>query len=90
MHRYNINVRSICQILEKLARQAVECSKGVWMKNMSKCLDDFGWSSMEMGAIRRMSSHEVGEMLKSAAWRKVSDMVSKNMEDKPCKVLHAC
>ena len=23
---------------EKLARQAVESSKGVWMKNMSKCL----------------------------------------------------
>ena len=38
---------------------------------------------MEVEAIRRMSYCEVGEMLESAAWRKVSEMLSKDMEEKP-------
>ena len=58
------------------------------MKNMIKCFGDFGWSSMEVEAIRRMSYREIGEMLESAAWRKVSEMLSKDMEEKP--KLYAC
>ena len=38
---------------------------------------------MEVGAIRRMSYCEVGEMLESAAWRKSSEMLSKDVEEKP-------
>ena len=38
---------------------------------------------MEVEAIRSMSYHEVGEMLESIAWRKVSEILSKDMEKKP-------
>ena len=48
-----------------------------------KVFGDFGWSSMEVEGIRRMSYCEVGEMLESVAWRKVSEMLSKDMEEKP-------
>ena len=30
------------RLLRKLARQAVECGKGVWVKNMAKCLLSLG------------------------------------------------
>ena len=28
------------RLLKKIARQAVECGKGVWIKNMAKCVGD--------------------------------------------------
>ena len=72
------------RLLKKLARQAVphaKYSKGVWMKNM--CFVDFHWSTMKVEAIRRMSDCEVVEKLENAAWRKVSEMIFKDMEEKP-------
>ena len=30
------------KLLRKLARQAVECGKGAWVKNMAKCVVEFG------------------------------------------------
>ena len=35
------------RLLRKLARQAVECGKGAWVKNMDKCFGEFGWQGME-------------------------------------------
>ena len=29
------------RLLRKIARRAVECGKGVWMKNMAKCVGEF-------------------------------------------------
>ena len=39
----------------------MECSKGIWVKNMTKCIGDFRRSGMEIDAVRRLSDCEVGD-----------------------------
>lgn len=34
------------RILTKLVRHVVGCGKGAWVKNMAKCMGDFGWSRL--------------------------------------------
>ena len=29
------------RLLRKIAGRAIECGKGIWVKNMVKCVDDF-------------------------------------------------
>ena len=36
------------RLLKKIARQAVECGKGGWIKNMAKCMGDFAFLLMHM------------------------------------------
>ena len=55
------------RILKKIARQAVECGKGVWIGNMAKCVGDFGWQSVGGDAIADLTDSEIGAMLSSAA-----------------------
>ena len=71
------------RILKKIARQAVECGKGVWIGNMTKCVGDFGWQSVGGDAIADLTDSEIGVMLSSAAWRKVKSMLMKEVEERP-------
>ena len=46
------------RLLRKIARQAAECSKGVWVKNMAKCVGAFGWHGMREDAIESLCVNE--------------------------------
>ena len=61
------------------------CGKGAWVKNMAKCVGDFGWSGMGVDAVpvKNLSDSEIQEMLESVAWRRVTSMMKEDMEDKP-------
>ena len=48
------------RLLKKIARQAVECGKGVWIKNMAKCMGDFEWQSVGGKAIANLMGSEIG------------------------------
>ena len=37
------------------------------MKNMARCTDDFGWSGVEVDAVRSLSDSKIWEMLVSYA-----------------------
>ena len=71
------------RLLRKIARHSVGCGKGAWVKNMAKCVGDFGWSGMGVDSVKNLSDSEIWEMLESAAWRRVTSMMKKDMEDKP-------
>ena len=71
------------RLLRKLARQAVECGKGAWVKTMAKCFVAFGWQDIEGGAIKGLSESEIRNMLSSIAWREVRNMWQKEMEERP-------
>ena len=36
------------RLLRKVARDAVKCGNGVWIKNMAKCMRDFEWQDMRV------------------------------------------
>ena len=59
------------KLLKRIIRQAVECGKGGWVKNMARCTDDFGWSGVGADAVRSLSESDIREMLMSSAWRNV-------------------
>ena len=71
------------KLLKRIARQAVECGKGGWVKNMARCTDDFGWSGVGADAVRSLSDSDIREMLTSSAWRNMMSMMNKDMEEKP-------
>ena len=71
------------RLLRKIARHSVGCGKGAWVKNMAKCVGDFGWSGMGVDAVKNLSGSEIQEMLESVAWRRVTSMMKEDMEDKP-------
>ena len=47
------------RLLRKLARRAVECSKGVWVKNMAKCVGEFEWQGIGGDAIKSLTDAEI-------------------------------
>ena len=57
------------RLLKKIARQAVECGKVVWIRNMAKCMGDFEWQSVGGDAIAKLTDSEIGAVLSCAAWR---------------------
>ena len=71
------------RLLRKIARQAVECGKGVWVKNLAKCIGDFKWQGMGGDVMKSLTDAEIGDMLSSIAWRKVSSMWTKELEERP-------
>ena len=71
------------RLLRKIARQAVECGKGIWVKNMAKCFVEFGWQGMDGNAITDLSEPEIRDMLSSIAWREVRYRWQKEMEERP-------
>ena len=71
------------RLLKKIMRQAVECGKGVWIKNMAKCVGDFEWQSVGGDASANLSELEIGAMLSCAAWRKARSMLMKEVEERP-------
>ena len=70
------------RLLRKVAGEAVECGKGVWVKNMVKCMRDFEWEDMRVDAIKGFHDQEIVEMLRSIASRKVDSMLAKELEEK--------
>ena len=71
------------KLLKRIVRQAVECGKGGWVKNMARCTDDFGWSGVGADAERSLSESDIREMLTSSAWMNVMSVMNKDMEEKP-------
>ena len=81
------------KLWKRIVRQAVECGKGGWVKNicMARCTDDFGWSGVGVDAVRSLSDSEIREMLMSSALRNVASVMNKDMEEKPkLWILKAC
>ena len=70
------------RLLRKVAREAVKCGKGVWIKNMAKCMRDFEWEDMRVDTINGFRDQEIMEMLRSIASRKVDSMLAKELEEK--------
>ena len=71
------------RLLRKIARHSVGCGKGAWVKNMAKCVSDFGWSGMGVDAVKNLFDSEIQEMLESVACRRVTSMMKEDMEDNP-------
>ncbi len=73
------------RLLRKIARRAIECGKGIWVKNMAKCVGEFKWQGVGGDAIKSliMTDAEIGDMLSSVAWRKVRSMLMKELEERP-------
>ena len=67
------------RLLRKIARHSA------WVKNMAKCVGDFGWSGMGVDVVKNLSDSEIQEMLESVAWRSVMSIMKEDMEelDKP-------
>ncbi len=65
------------RLLRKIARQAIECGKGIWVKNMAKCVGEFQWLGIGGDALKSLTDAEIGDMLSSVAWRKVRSMLMK-------------
>ena len=55
------------RLLRKIVRQAVECGKGVWVKNMAKCVGVFEWQGIGGDTINSLTDAEIGDMLSSVA-----------------------
>ena len=64
------------RLLRKIARRGIECSKGIWVKNMAKCVGEFQWQGVGGDAIKSLTDAEIGDMLPSVAWRKVMSAVA--------------
>ena len=64
------------RLLRKIARQAIECSKGIWVKNTAKCVGEFEWQGIGADAIKSLTDAEIGDILSSVAWRKVMSAVA--------------
>lgn len=47
------------------------------MRNLAKCLDDFEWQKIRLDTMGTLSSAEIEEILRHAAWRKVRALLSK-------------
>ena len=71
------------RLLRKIARQAIEYGKGIWVKNMAKCVGEFEWQGIGGDAIKGLTDAEIGDMLTSVAWRKVRSMLMKELEERP-------
>ena len=71
------------RLLRKVASEAVECSRGSWMRSISKCVEKCGWQDVNIGVIRELSEVDVKDMLLSVAWRNVRDEWRKEMHEKP-------
>ena len=71
------------RLLKKVASQAVECKKGSWMRNIGRCVGNFGWQDASGGVIRELSEADVKGMLLSVAWRNVRGDWRKEMHEKP-------
>ena len=71
------------RLLRKIARQAMDCNKGIWVKNMAKCVGEFKWQGIGGEAIKSLTDAEIGDMLSSVAWRKVRSMSMKELEERP-------
>ena len=71
------------RLLRKIARQAIECGKGIWVKNMAKCVGEFEWQGIGGDAIKGLTDAEIGDMLTSVAARKVRSMLMKELEERP-------
>ena len=69
------------RLMRKITRHSVGCGKGAWVKNMAKCVSDFGWSGMGVDAVKNLSDSELQEMLESVAWRRVTSVTKEDMED---------
>ena len=41
------------RLLKKIARHTMGCGKGAWVKNIAKCVGDFGWSGMGVDAVKK-------------------------------------
>ena len=55
------------RLLRKITRQAVECGKGGWVKNMAKCVGKFEWQGMGGDAIKSLTDSEIDDMLSCIA-----------------------
>ena len=53
------------RLLRKVAREAVKCGKGVWIKNMVICKRDFELQDMRVDTIKGLRDQEIVEMLRS-------------------------
>ena len=62
------------KLLKIRVRQAGECGKGGWVKNMARCTDDFGWSGVGADAVRTLLDLEIREMSMSSAWKRRESM----------------
>ena len=56
--------------------------KGIWIKNMAKCMRDFEWQDMGVHSIKGFRDQEIVEKLRSIASRKVESMLAKELEEK--------
>ena len=51
----------VCEgrLLRKVAREAVKCGKGVWIKNMAICKRDFELQDMGVDTIKDLCDQEI-------------------------------
>ena len=71
------------RLLRKIARRGVECSKGVLVKNMAKCVGELQWQGIGGDAIKSLTDAEIRDVLSHVAWRKLRSMLMNGLEERP-------
>ena len=55
----------------------MECGKEAWVKNMAKCIVEFGWQGTEGDAIKDLTELDIIDMLSSRVGRDDRNMMMK-------------
>ena len=71
------------RLLRRVAIESVRHGKGLWMRKMARCCQDFDWENVGQMHIQNLSETELKGMLESVAWRKVQEKWREELERKP-------
>ena len=69
--------------LRRVAIESVRHGKGLWMRKMARCFQDFDWENVGQMHIQNLSETELRGMLENLAWRKVQEKWREELERKP-------
>ena len=70
--------------VNRVAMEALSLKEKVkWRENLERCLVDFGWGDVRLDSLKGRSNAEMKYMLKNCAWRAVTMMWAKELEEQP-------
>ena len=58
------------RLLRRVATESVQHGKGLWVRKMARCCQDFDWENVGQPQIQNLSETELRGMLESVAWRR--------------------
>ena len=70
------------RLLRRVGIESVCHGKGLWMRKMARCCQDFDWENVGQMHIQNLSETELRGMLESISWRKVQEKWREELERK--------